>query len=778
VTILRDKFGVPHIYGATREDAMWGSGYVTAQDRLFFADVLRHLGRGRLSQFLGASPDNLEYDHDTYLSAGYSERELEMQVARYVLFGALGRQVYQDGVQYVAGMNARISEVTKDPSKLPAEYPALQLTPSHWKLADLVAGALVIQAEFAGGGGNELSNAILLGRLQERYGGARARALFDDLMEREDPEAPTTIDTRFPYETTGRVNPSAVAVPDPDSVRFLDPLVVTPPEGFPADGSSSESASGANEGVASRAVDEVDRAVAEFRLAMPDAMSNWLGVTADRTASGHPIAVMGPQVGYFSPEVLMEVDIHAPGLSARGTTFPGLGTYVLLGRGPNYAWSATTGNSDLIDIRAERLCEPDGTSSTTESQHYLYKGRCLPIYRRTDTWLAKPSGGGIAPPTVVSARVERTVHGIVFARGVVDGIPVAFAKQRTTFFKELDTAGTFALANNGRMSTPKAFFDAFSLMTGSFNWLYVNDRHLAYFHSGNYPIRAPGVDPDLPVWGTGQWEWRGLVPASKHPQAVDPAKGWMTSWNNKPAPAWRAADNQYTFGSVHRDQMLSKRLEPTVRRGGVRPSDVVRAMADAATVDLRGQEVLPDVLAVIGKDRRLAPYLRLLRSWVATGAHRVDRDGDGQYDDQPAVALMDAWWEPMIRAVFDPLLDGMYDTFPLAFDDENRLLGYGSAFQNGYYGHVDKAVRMALGRRVEGRFRVLRCADGTLAGCRTALRRSLAKVVASLGTDSSRWDANEAADDIVYTAIGLVGVDPQPWQNRPTFQQVVMPTSH
>jgi acyl-homoserine lactone acylase PvdQ len=778
VSIVRDRYGVPHIYGQTRKEAMWAAGYVTAEDRLFVADVLRHVGRGRLSEFLGASPANIDRDRGTYLSAGYSERELEMQVERYSLFGALGRQAYEDGVQYVAGLNARVAEVLADPSKLPAEYPALQLTPTYWKLTDLAAGALVIEAEFAGGGGGELSNAILLGRLQERYGRTRGRALFDDLMEREDPEAPTTITTPFPYETSRHVNPQAVAVPDPDSVRFLDPLILTPGEGTPPATSSSAAVSASRAAVGESTVAAVERAAAQMRLGFPDGMSNWLGVTADRTASGHPIAVMGPQVSYFSPQILMEIDIHAPGVSARGATFPGLGVYVLLGRGPNYAWSATSGESDLVDVRAERLCEPDGSPSSTDSQHYLYRGQCLPIYRRTDTWLAKPSAGGVGPPTLVSAQVERTIHGPVFARGVVNGIPVAFASQRTTFFKELDTAGTFALANNGRMNTPAAFRHAFSLMTGSFNWLYVNDRHVAYFHSGNYPIRAPGVDPDLPVWGTGQWEWRGLVPASKHPQAVDPAKGWMTSWNNKPAPAWRAADNQHVYGAVDRVQMLSSRLEPMVRRGGVRPSDVVRAMADAATVDLRGQEVLPDVLAAIGNDPKLARYVHILHSWVAGGAHRVDRDGNGQYDDQAAVALMDAWWEPMIHAIFDRQLGGLYDTIPIAFDDTNRAEGLGSSFQNGYYGFVDKAVRMALGRHVAGRFRVLRCADGTLAGCQKALRTSLASVVAKLGADSSKWNADEIVDDILYTAVGLVGVEPQPWQNRPTFQQVVMATSH
>jgi hypothetical protein len=148
---------------------------------------------------------------------------------------------------------------------------------------------------------------------------------------------------------------------------------------------------------------------------------------------------------------------------------------------------------------------------------------------------------------------------------------------------------------------------------------------------------------------------------------------------------------------------------------------------------------------------------------------------------------MDAWWAPLIHSMFDPLLGGLYDTVPgtgcgvqpcpLAFDDVNRAEGLGSAFQNGYYGYVDKAVRMALGRPVEGRFRVLKCADGTLAGCRAALRRGLSAVVAKLGTDPTKWNAVESADEIVYTAVGLVGVDPQPWQNRPTFQQVVMPTS-
>src|SRR6185436_16697149 len=46
VTISRDAFGVPHVVGATRSDVFFGAGYVTAEDRLFLADALRHIGRG------------------------------------------------------------------------------------------------------------------------------------------------------------------------------------------------------------------------------------------------------------------------------------------------------------------------------------------------------------------------------------------------------------------------------------------------------------------------------------------------------------------------------------------------------------------------------------------------------------------------------------------------------------------------------------------------------------------------------------------------------------
>src|SRR5207248_8348543 len=98
-------------------------------------------------------------------------------------------------------------------------------------------------------------------------------------------------------------------------------------------------------------------------------MSNALLLSAKRSTSGHPIFVAGPQVGYYSPEILMEEDLHGGGLDARGVTFPGLGFYLQIGRGPDYAWSATSASSVVTDQFAETLC---GNGET----QYLYKGQC------------------------------------------------------------------------------------------------------------------------------------------------------------------------------------------------------------------------------------------------------------------------------------------------------------------------------------------------------------------------------------------------------------------
>jgi acyl-homoserine lactone acylase PvdQ len=495
-------------------------------------------------------------------------------------------------------------------------------------------------------------------------------------------------------------------------------------------------------------------------------MSNWLAITGKHAEGGRPILVGGPQTGYFAPQPLIEFALTGGGVNVRGMAPAGV-PYVVIGHTPDYAWTATAGGADLVDVYVERLCTPDGGA---ENDGTLFEGACVPMIHRTDAWMV----GG----TQVTVNVWRTVHGPVIGTATVKGAPVVLARKRTNFGLEVDAGAAYVQLDDGLAQTAEQFRDIMGRNNASLNWAYVNRDEIAYFHSGQFPRRAPGVDPDFPTWGTGEWEWQGFLTATEQPFEIDPKRGFMTSWNNKPARGWRAADGTHDYTSVYRSLLLDARVRPLVR--GKRRATLaqgVEAMALAATTDLRGQEILPDVLGIVSKAKDLRPYVAVLRDWLARGAHRIDRDQDGHYDDEAAVALMDAWWEPLVRAMFDPQLDGLYGVVGVGIHDAPSS-HLGSAFQGGYYGAVKKALRQARGRRVKGKYRALRCGDGTRRGCMSAVQASLRDTVASLATrfgsdDPATWTVDPTDDEIRFSLGGLATSPPIPWQNRPTFQQAV-----
>jgi hypothetical protein len=221
---------------------------------------------------------------------------------------------------------------------------------------------------------------------------------------------------------------------------------------------------------------------------------------------------------------------------------------------------------------------------------------------------------------------------------------------------------------------------------------------------------------------------------------------------------------------------LEERLASAVTGPPITVAQMVEMMEDAGTVDLRGTQVLPLALQIIGAEPSLAPILTILDDWIGSGAFRRDRDGDGEYDHTNAVAIMDEWFPRMIDAAFFSQLGAFYGDIPIGFD--NRPGAQGSAYQSGYYGYLQKAFNMVLANPVAKPFEFLRCDDGTPAGCRAMLVSSLNDAVAALTTtfasaDPTDWRVDPSSEFIEFTPFGLAEVDPIPWVNRPTFQQVV-----
>ncbi|HXC50972.1 MAG TPA: penicillin acylase family protein [Candidatus Limnocylindrales bacterium] len=763
VVIRRDRFQVPHVYGTTRSDTLFGAGYVTAEDRLFMVDTLRHLARGRMTEFLGPSAANIQTDRATRLFADYDDAELEAMGTRLeTLDPVLGPRARQDLDDFTAGINQFIGEARVDATKRPGEYDALQIPLMDWKPTDSIALSALIGSQFSLGGGGQIRNSLFLSALEAEHPAAEARAIFDDFRRANDPEAPTSTDQPFPFNADpAPVDPAAVARPDATSSLAAAMAAASYP-------------------------DHIDTPLGPLPFPLHRGpASNALLVDAAHSKSGKPIAVFGPQVGYYSPQILMEIDMHGPGIDARGAAFPGLSLYVLLGRGRDYAWSATTAYADHLDIRVVRLCNADGSPATASSTSYLNDGVCTAMYRRTDTWLAKPSAGGIPDDPgslVMTMTTERTRHGIVQARGTVAGEAVAYVLQRSTYMAEVDSTFSFMLAADPDQIHGVADLQhAFSRFNFSFNWHFVDPKSMGFYTTGLYPVLAPGVDPDLPYWGDSRWDPVRTLGYDEHPQALDPAKGYVVNWNNKQAPLWRAADDVFAFGSIQRVQLLDDGVRAALAGDGkVSVVELVQAMETAATRDIRGAKILRTMLDALGtpSDSRLAAAASLLDVWERAGSHRRDLDLDGQYENQAAVALMDAWWPHVLSKVFGPALGGAFDDVPL--EQNSPADPGGSSYWGGWYGQLDKDLRSVLGRPVAGAFSREYCGGGDAAACRTALTEALDDAVASLesqfSADSSTWDVDEEAEKIQFSPVGLVEVDPIPWQNRPTFQQVMLLT--
>ena len=396
-------------------------------------------------------------------------------------------------------------------------------------------------------------------------------------------------------------------------------------------------------------------------------MSNALVVSAAKSASGHPLAVFGPQTGYFAPEILMEEDVHGPGIDARGAAFPGTNVYVQLGRGRDYAWSATSAGSDIADTWALPLCDPSGGKPTTGSNYYLYKGQCqkLEVLTRTNSWT--PNAADQTPPGSETLTAERTPLGVVTGRANVHGKPVIYVTDRTTYFHEVDSALGFKDMNDpGKVSSPRDFQHAMAKVGYAFNWFYVDNKHTAYFNSGADPVRNGALNPNFPAWGRPQYLWKNwndqtkteaTIPASQHPQGID--QDYFTSWNNKQAPGFRAADQQWGYGPIYRSQMLDQQLVPQIA-GGKKTTlaGVVNAMETAGTVDMRADFLLTIAFKLLGSqsDPKVAHALDELEAWHAAGSHRIDRDRNGVYENSDAIRIMDAWWPLWVKAEFQPAL--------------------------------------------------------------------------------------------------------------------------
>ncbi|MFT4518798.1 MAG: hypothetical protein ACI9JM_001183 [Halioglobus sp.] len=716
-TILYDEYGIAHISGETRADLAFGAGWVTARDRALLVSLGRGPARVAVADVPGINAFSLVTSGQTFIPSAATEQLVTDQVQLIIdTYGDEGLEIIADAEAYADGLNAY-------------ETASGVINPVPYTANDVIAVTAFIGSIFGAGGGSEASNAEFLATLIDGLGDGPGQLAWEDAMLFDDPEAPTTLDTRFEYgHFTGGDVVGAVVI-DKDSVISLDPrgpAVVT---------------------VAATASNDDDVLIPAADAPLDRRASNFLIVDSPQTANGNNIAVMGPQLGYFYPEIVMQLHLSGPGIEAQGVGVPGLSMYLLIGRTQDYAWSLTSANHDVRDVYAELLCNPDASEPTRESMHYMYNGECTPF----EMFEAGTLNGTLL-------RYPVSEHGPMIGTATSNGTPIALTRKRSTFGRDgLNLAGLKDMTE-GDASTPEKFWESANKFGFTFNWGYMSRTDTAYFSSGYLPVRAGGLDRRLPTWGTGEYEWQSFLTQEQHPHATGGPDGRLLNWNNQSAPGFMHGDGN-AYGSVHRVELFDQFPDQVELAG------VVGIMNRSATEDTLSP-AWPAVREVLSGGEAPTPLagevVDLLNAWIEDDAPRLDADDNGFYDEA-GPTIMDALFEPIAAAVMRPVFGDLTDTL-----DQIRNLGGsdGASF-------VDKDLRTVLGQNVEGRFNNSYCGSGSLDTCRDSLWAIVDEVSQALaaerGNDPTTWLREGARSSF---APGLI---PNTFRatNRPTFQQVL-----
>src|SRR5262245_45730822 len=700
--LVYDAYGIPHVYGQTREDVAVGAGWTTARDRGLLIQIGRGPARVAVADVPNIDAFSLVTSGQAFTPSPEAEALVTQQKQLLVdTYGAKGQEILSDAQAYADGINAY--------------WAANNINQPPATVNDVIAVTAFIGSIFGAGGGGEAANSDLLAKLQQSLGADTGHQAWVDVMLADDPEAPTTIKRKFKYPplTGGPVTGSVVL--DADSIQSIDP----------------------RQPAAAAAAAPARRRASNFLVAAPS-----------RSESHNSLAVMGPQLGYYYPEIVQQIDLHGPGINAQGAAVPGLAMYILIGRTQDYAWSLTSAGHDVRDVYAEELCETDGSTPTRASTAYVFNGQCNPM----DTFNAGTLG---STPLIYHV----TAHGPVFATATIGGKPYALSRRRSTFGRDALNLGALKDMTEGKAINPSRFYRAANQFGFTFNWAYVSRKATAYFTSGYLPKRPRGLDRRLPTLGTGQYEWIGFLSQKKHPHDTGGPGGLLLNWNNRSAPGFMHGDDE-PYGSVQRVELFNR------WPAKAQITDNVGIMNRAATQDVRSpvwpvvSRVLHTTAAPTPRDQQVVD---ILDDWFNRDAPRLDANNDTFYDE-PGPTIMDALWRPIATAVMSPVFGSLIPDL-----DNVRSLG-------GLEGesYVDKDLRRLLGDPVIGPFNLAYCGLGSLTQCAASLWQAVHDTADSLTsqqvqTEPGLWRSTAARTGFVP------GVLPNtfPFTNRPTFQQVL-----
>ncbi len=301
VDVVRDAYGIPHIFAGDTLDAAYALGFVHAQDRLWQMEINRRIGSGRLAEILG--PGAL--DTDRFLRTLGVRRAAEANLAR---LNAETRLLLES---YAQGVNAFLAP---DPV-LPPEFLLTGARPEPWSPVDSVVWVKMMAWDLGGNWRSEL--------LRMRLARTLPMVRIQEFLPPYPGDPPIAIaDLKDLY---GGLEQEAIRV----AGRAMDRVLAMAPPGLP-------------EGAGS---------------------NNWV-VSGSRSATGKPLLANDPHLSLTAPTVWYFAHLHTPRQNLIGATLPGV-PVMTLGRNDHMAWAYTNTGPDVQDLFLEKLDAAGGYMTPT-----------------------------------------------------------------------------------------------------------------------------------------------------------------------------------------------------------------------------------------------------------------------------------------------------------------------------------------------------------------------------------------------------------------------------
>ncbi len=530
VELLRDRWGVPHVFASTDAGAMYGLGYAAAQDRAFQMYYNLRIIQGRLAEVVGDIKVGVTRQRPQGTSSSVRS-DVEMRTIGYWRAAEETARQLDPELRtlleaYSEGINDYLRNHPDERTYLFAKY---DLEPERWTPAACIASWWRVSLFFSGDGLREMGTYydIKDGRRQVRSfapddsAGAMAiegRHVRDDasVIERDD-VSDEWVKAVMAYATQHNLK------------RQIDvtPMPQRRPEG-------------------------------------PRFSHAWV-VGKSRTTNGSAVLVSDPQTPVRNPSLFYEFHFSGNTFNARGIGVPG-SPNILIGYTPHVTWGLTALGADQADLF---LLKTD----PNHPDQYLYDGQWRDMDVRSETIVIKDA----RPRTLT---VRRTHLGPVvtsLATGVRRGDEVALKRipicnpQDDTFRGLLD------------MIRAKNVYE-FQEATGG--WIFPSANCVFGDNQGNIgyktilalPIRSAnallGERAAHEGWDSAN-DWQGFLPHELLPQVINPKEGWLVSANHRPIASFYPIPMGNSTGSLG-DTDRSWRLKERVKaKETFAPADVL-----------------------------------------------------------------------------------------------------------------------------------------------------------------------------------------------------------